>query len=146
LKKIADAKAPFASRGDDSGTNKAELGHWKAAGVDVKAESGEWYRETGSGMGATLNTASAMNAYTLSDRATWLNFENRGDLGIVFQGDPALFNQYGVIVVNPEKHPHVKLDDAQAFADWLVSGEGQTAIGEYKIKGDQLFFPNAAGS
>lgn len=97
-------------------------------------------------MGATLNTAAAMNAYTLSDRATWLNFSNRGDLDIVFEGDPALFNQYGVIVVNPEKFPHVKADDAQAFADWLVSPEGQAVIADYKIKGDQLFFPNAAGS
>lgn len=146
LKAIAEAEAPFASRADDSGTNKAELGQWKAAGVDVKAASGGWYRETGSGMGATLNTAAAMNAYTLSDRATWLNFSNRGDLDIVFEGDPALFNQYGVIVVNPEKFPHVKADDAQAFADWLVSPEGQAVIADYKIKGDQLFFPNAAGS
>lgn len=146
FQKIAEAKAPFASRGDDSGTNKAELGHWKTAGVDVKAISGDWYRETGSGMGATLNTAAAMNAYTLTDRATWLNFSNRGDLGVVFQGDPALFNQYGIIVVNPEKHPHVKLDDAQAFADWVVSPEGQEAIAAYRINGEQLFFPNAAGS
>ncbi|EKV29499.1 ABC-type tungstate transport system, periplasmic binding protein [Caenispirillum salinarum AK4] len=146
LAKIAEAEAPFASRGDDSGTNKAELAQWKAAGVDVKDASGDWYRETGSGMGATLNTAAGMDAYTLSDRATWLNFSNRGDLGIVFQGDPALFNQYGVIVVNPERFPHVKADDAQAFADWLVSPEGQEAIAEYKIDGDQLFFPNAAGS
>lgn len=146
FKAIAEAGAPFASRSDDSGTNKAELARWKAAGVDSKAASGDWYRETGSGMGATLNTAAGMNAYTLADRATWLNFSNRGDLGIVFQGDPALFNQYGVIVVNPERFPHVKADDAHAFADWLVSPEGQGAISEYKIKGDQLFFPNAAGS
>lgn len=146
LAKIAEVEAPFASRGDDSGTNKTELAQWKAAGVDVKAVSGDWYRETGSGMGATLNTAAAMNAYTLTDRGTWLNFKNRGELKILLEGDEALFNQYGVIVVNPEKHPHVKVDDATAFADWLVSPEGQQTIADYKIGDDQLFFPNAAGS
>ncbi|WP_404379210.1 substrate-binding domain-containing protein [Caenispirillum salinarum] len=146
LRKIAEAEAPFASRGDDSGTNKAELAQWKAAGVDVQGASGHWYRETGAGMGATLNTAAGMDAYTLTDRATWLSFRNRGDLGIVFQGDPALFNQYGVIVVNPERFPHVKADDAQAFADWLVSPDGQETIAEYRTDGDQPFFPNAAGS
>src|SRR5690606_25358491 len=146
FKKIADAKAPFASRGDDSGTNKAELRLWKAAGIDVKKASGGWYRETGSGMGPTLNTAAGMNAYTLTDRGTWLSFKNRRDLVIVVEGDEKLFNQYGVILVNPEKHPHVKKAEGQAFIDWLVSPEGQKAIAEYKIGGEQLFFPNAKKS
>lgn len=146
LEKIAAAKAPFASRGDDSGTNKAELALWKTAGVDVSGASGDWYRATGSGMGATLNTAAGMGAYALTDRGTWLNFKNRGDLKVLVEGDSTLFNQYGIIVVNPEKHPHVKLEDAQAFADWIVSPEGQQAIADYKIGGEQLFFPNAAGS
>ena len=142
LKKIAAAKAPFASRGDDSGTHKAEQRLWKAAGIEVKGADG-WYRETGSGMGPTLNTASAMNAYALTDRGTWLNFKNRGDLGIVVEGDLKLFNQYGVILVNPAKHSHVKKDLGQSFIDWLVSGEGQKAIADYKIGGEPLFFPNA---
>ena len=139
---IAEAEAPFASRGDDSGTHVAELNLWKAAGI---APEGEWYRETGSGMGPTLNTASQMNAYTLTDRGTWLSFENRGELEILFEGDEVLFNPYGVILVNPEKFPHVKAEAGQAFIDWLISPEGQEAIASYKIDGEQLFFPNANG-
>jgi tungstate transport system substrate-binding protein len=137
---IADAEAPFASRGDDSGTHQAEKALWAAADV---APSGDWYRETGSGMGATLNTATQMEAYTLTDRGTWISFENRGDLEVLYEGDPALFNQYGVILVNPEKHPTVKAEQGQAFIDWLVSEEGQAAIASYEIDGQQLFFPNA---
>ncbi|MCP5419100.1 MAG: extracellular solute-binding protein [Gammaproteobacteria bacterium] len=146
MKKIADSDSPFASRGDDSGTHKMELGLWKNAGVDVKAASGGWYRETGSGMGATLNTAGGMDAYALTDRATWLNFANKGDLEIVVEGDPKLFNQYGIILVNPEKHPHVKVKDGQAFIDWILSPEGQQVINGYEIKGHQAFFANASGS
>ena len=146
FKKIAAAKAPFASRGDDSGTNKKELALWKDAGIDVKKASGTWYRETGSGMGATLNTSAAMNAYTLTDRGTWLSFKNRRDLVIVVQGDKKLFNQYGVALVNPAKHPNVKVKEGQAFIDWLLSPEGQKIISEYKIDGQQLFFPNAKKS
>ena len=146
LQKIAAAGAPFASRGDDSGTHKAELKLWQAAGVDAKAASGTWYRETGSGMGPTLNTAAGMNAYTLTDRGTWLSFQNRGDLDVLVQGDAKLSNQYGVILVNPEKHPNVKADLGQQFVDWLISPEGQKAIAEYKIGGEQLFFPNASAS
>jgi tungstate transport system substrate-binding protein len=146
LQKIAAAGAPFASRGDDSGTHKAELKLWEAAGVDAKAASGTWYRETGSGMGPTLNTAAGMNAYTLTDRGTWLSFQNRGDLDVLVQGDAKLFNQYGVILVNPDKHPNVKADLGQQFVDWLVSPEGQKAIAEYKIGGEQLFFPNASST
>ncbi|BCJ91860.1 tungsten ABC transporter substrate-binding protein [Terrihabitans soli] len=145
LKKIADAKAPFASRGDDSGTHKAELRLWKAAGVDPKA-IGDSYKSTGSGMGPTLNTASSLNAYALTDRGTWLAFKNRGELDVAVEGDAKLFNQYGVILVNPEKYPTVKKDDGQAFIDWLISPEGQQAIAGYKIGGEQLFFPNAKGS
>lgn len=145
LKKIAEAKAPFASRGDDSGTHKAELRLWKLAGLDP-ASGGDWYKSTGSGMGPTLNTASSMNAYALTDRATWLSFKNRGELEIAVEGDDRLFNQYGVILVNPEKHAHVKKADGQAFIDWLVSPEGQKAIAEFKIGGEQLFFPNANAS
>ena len=144
LAKIAGAGAPFASRGDDSGTHKAELRLWKEAGVDLAAASGSWYRETGSGMGPTLNTAAGMSAYALADRATWLAFKNKGDLEIVVEGDKRLFNQYGVILVNPEKHPHVKAADGQAFVDWLISPEGQQAIADFKIDGQQLFFPNHA--
>ena len=140
---IADAGVPFASRGDDSGTNKKELGLWGMTDVDPKAASGDWYRETGSGMGATLNTAVSMGAYTLSDRATWLNFRNKGAHTILVEGDPKLFNQYGVIVVNPDTHPHVKDQKAQAFVDWLVSAGGQKAIASYRIDGQQAFFPNA---
>ncbi|HXH03301.1 MAG TPA: substrate-binding domain-containing protein [Candidatus Competibacteraceae bacterium] len=141
--KIAAAEAPFASRGDDSGTHKQELALWKQAGVDVKTASGGWYRETGSGMGATLSTASGMNAYTLSDRGTWASFKNKGELEILVEGDKALFNQYGVILVNPVKHPHVKAADGQTFIDWLVSPAGQAAIADFRVDGQQLFFPNA---
>lgn len=144
FRKIAAAKALFISRGDRSGTHEAELKYWKAAGVDPAGGKPSWYRETGSGMGPTLNTASAMNAYTLTDRGTWLSFRNRGKLVVVVEGDPRLFNQYGVMLVNPERHPHVKKELGQAFIDWLVSQEGQKAIGEYKIGGEPLFFPNAA--
>jgi len=141
MKTIAAAKAPFASRGDKSGTHSAELRLWKAA--DVKPAGG-WYRETGSGMGATLNTAAGMNAYALTDRGTWLSFKNRQDLTIVVEGDERLFNQYGVMLVNPAKHPHVKKADGMAFINWLISAEGQKTIAGYKIDGEQLFFPNAA--
>lgn len=144
LKKIITAKAPFASRGDNSGTHAAELRLWKAAGVDLARAKGGWYRDTGSGMGATLNTAAAMSAYALSDRGTWLAFKNKADLRIVVEGDKRLFNQYGVMRVNPAEHPHVKQAEGRAFVDWLVSAEGQAAIADYKIGGEQLFFPNAA--
>jgi tungstate transport system substrate-binding protein len=143
LKRIADARAPFASRGDKSGTHAAELRLWKEAGVDPAQGRGSWYRDTGSGMGPTLNTAAAMNAYALADRGTWLSFKNRGDLVILVEGDRRLFNQYGVMLVNPAKHPHVKKGDAMAFIDWVTSAEGQKAIADYKIDGEQLFFPNA---
>ncbi len=143
LKKIAEAKAPFASRGDDSGTHKAELKLWEGAGVDVKAAGGDWYRSTGSGMGATLNTAAGMGAYVLSDRASWSAFKNKADMKIAVEGDKKLFNQYGVILVNPEKHKHVKVKEGQMFIDWLLSAEGQTAIRSFKIEGEQQFFPNA---
>jgi tungstate transport system substrate-binding protein len=142
--KIAEAKATFASRGDDSGTHKAELRLWKEAGIDIEKTGGSWYRELGSGMGPTLNTAAQMPAYTLADRGTWISFENRGPLEILVEGDPKLFNQYGVILVNPKKHPHVKQEAGQAFIDWLVSDEGQQAIADYKLNGQQLFFPNAS--
>lgn len=145
LQRIRAAAAPFASRGDNSGTHFAEIELWKAAGVDIAAAKGPWYRETGSGMGPTLNTASGMNAYVLTDRGTWLSFKNRGELAIVVQGDRRLFNQYGVMLVNPAKHAHVKKDLGQAFIDWLVAAEGQAAIAAYKIGGEQLFFPNAQG-
>jgi tungstate transport system substrate-binding protein len=143
LKKIAEAKAPFASRGDRSGTHAAELRLWKDAGIDPQQGKGSWYRETGSGMGPTLNTASGMNAYALADRGTWLSFKNRGDLTILVEGDKRLFNQYGVMLVNPEKHPNVKKADGMAFINWLISPEGQKTIADYKIGGEQLFFPNA---
>jgi len=141
LKRIAAAQAPFASRGDDSGTNKTELGLWKAAGVEPK--SGGWYKALGQGMGPTLNTAAAMNAYTLADRGTWLSFRNRGELEVVVEGDKRLFNQYGVVLVNPAKFPHVRTAEGQAFIDWLRSPEGQGAIASYRIGGEPLFFPNA---
>ncbi|MGV3626098.1 MAG: substrate-binding domain-containing protein [Betaproteobacteria bacterium] len=141
-RKIAAASAPFASRGDKSGTHAAELRLWKISGVDPQAGKGGWYRETGSGMGPTLNTASAMNAYAFTDRGTWLSFKNRGDLVIVVEGDRQLFNQYGVMLVNPAKHPHVKREWGQAFVDWVISAEGQKAIADYRIGADQLFFPN----
>ncbi len=145
LQKIQAAQAPFVSRGDKSGTHAAELRYWKAAGVDLDAKKGAWYRDTGSGMGPTLNTASSMNGYVLADRGTWLSFKNRGDLAILVEGDKRLFNQYGVILVNPAKHPQVKKELGQQFIDWLVSAKGQAAIASYKIGGDQLFFPNAKG-
>ena len=143
LKKIAQAKAPFASRGDKSGTHSAELRLWKEAGIDPQQGKGSWYRETGSGMGPTLNTASGMNAYALADRGTWLSFKNRGDLAILVEGDKRLFNQYGVMLVNPEKHPNVKKSEGMAFINWVTSPEGQKTIADYKIGGEQLFFPNA---
>jgi tungstate transport system substrate-binding protein len=143
LKKIAEASAPFASRADDSGTHKAELKLWEAAAVDPKASSGSWYLETGSGMGATLNTAVGKQAYALTDRGTWLAFANKDDFKVLVEGDDKLFNQYGVILVNPTKHPNVKAKEGQAFIDWLVSPEGQAAIASYTIDGQQLFFPNA---
>jgi tungstate transport system substrate-binding protein len=143
LASIAKAKAPFVSRGDRSGTHAAELRFWTMAEVDPKSGSGEWYRETGSGMGPSLNSAAAMNAYILADRGTWLSFKNRGQLRVAVEGDKRLFNQYGVMLVNPEKHRHVKREAGQAFIDWLVSPEGQAAIDSYKIEGRQLFFANA---
>jgi tungstate transport system substrate-binding protein len=148
LKKIAESRVPFASRGDESGTHKAELRLWQMAGVDVASTAGGWYRSTGSGMGPTLNTSAAMDAYALTDRGTWLNFRNRGNLTILVEGDKRLFNQYGVMAVNPEKHPHMKVEDGARFVDWLLSKEGQETIAGYKINDEQLFFPNAdkAGS
>jgi tungstate transport system substrate-binding protein len=143
LRRIKSAAAPFVSRGDRSGTHLAELELWKIAGVDIAKEKAAWYRETGQGMGPALNTASSMGAYLLADRATWLAFKNRGDLAILVEGDKRLFNQYGVILVNPERHPHVKRAQAQAFIDWLVSKEGQQTIAAYRIGGEQLFYPNA---
>ena len=143
LQRIKATAAPFASRGDRSGTHVAELQLWKAAGVDLEKDKGPWYRETGSGMGPTLNTASGMNAHALTDRGTWLSFRNRGDLVVLVEGDRRLFNQYGVMLVNPIRHPHVKKDMGQAFIDWLVSVEGQAAIAGYRIGGAPLFFPNA---
>ena len=142
FQKIAAAQAPFVSRGDKSGTHAAELRYWKDAAITVAPSA--WYKETGSGMGPALNTASAMNGYILADRATWLSFKNRGDLVILVQGDPKLFNQYGVMLVNPAKFPHVKKAEGQAFIDWLISKNGQDVIASYKIGGEQLFFPNAS--
>jgi tungstate transport system substrate-binding protein len=143
LTRIAQTKAPFASRGDTSGTHKAELRLWAQTGIDVAQVSGGWYRETGSGMGATLNTATGMGAYVMTDRATWIAFGNKGDYRIVVQGDPRMFNQYGIILVNPDRHPHVKAGMAQLFVDWVLSEDGQAAIAGHKIDGQQLFFPNA---
>jgi tungstate transport system substrate-binding protein len=143
FQKVKAARAPFVSRGDKSGTHFAELELWKAAGIDIASEKGPWYRETGQGMGPALNTAAGMNAYVLSDRGTWLSFRNRADLVVVVQGDKRLFNQYGVMLVNPAKHPNVKVQWGQAFIEWLLSREGQQTIGDYKINGQQLFFPNA---
>lgn len=143
FKQIAHTKAPFISRGDDSGTHKAELRLWKAANIDAQADSGTWYRETGSGMGATLNVAIGMGAYVLTDRATWIAFGNKGDYQIIVEGDDRLFNQYGVIAVNPDKHPSVKAAEAQIFVDWLIGVDGQKAIAAYTLDGQQLFFPNA---
>ena len=144
LKAIKSKEIAFISRGDKSGTHTAELNLWKAAGIDVAQNRGTWYKEIGQGMGAALNTASASNAYLLTDRGTWLAFKNRGDLVVAVEGDNRLFNQYGVTLVNPEKHKHVKKDLGQAFIDWLISPEGQRAIADYKIDGQQLFFPNAS--
>lgn len=145
LKRIAQTGSPFASRGDDSGTHKAEMRLWQDAGIDAIDASGGWYRETGSGMGATLNTGTGMGAYVLTDRATWIAFGNNADHRIVVEGDPKLFNQYGVILVSPEKHPHVKTEQGQQFIDWLLSGNGQKAIADFKVDGQQLFYPNAKG-
>ncbi|MDQ6630092.1 MAG: substrate-binding domain-containing protein [Pseudomonadota bacterium] len=144
LGRLAGATAAFVSRGDNSGTHAAELRYWKSAGVDAPALRLARYQSCGCGMGAALNIAASTNAYLLADRGTWLNFRNRGDLAVLVEGDRALFNQYGVIVVNPARHPHVKLALAQAFADWVISPAGQAAIASYRIGGEQLFFPNAA--
>jgi tungstate transport system substrate-binding protein len=143
LKAINEKGSPFVSRGDKSGTHAAELALWKGASLDPAGTKPAWYREIGQGMGAALNTAGAMNGYVLSDRGTWISFKNKGDMDIAVQGDRRLFNQYGIILVNPEKHLSVKKDLGQAFIDWVVSGEGQQAIRDYKIDGQQLFFPNA---
>jgi tungstate transport system substrate-binding protein len=143
LRRIAAARAPFVSRGDRSGTHAAELRLWQAAGLEPAQGRGQWYREVGQGMGPALNTAAAQNAYILADRGTWLSFRNRQELRVLVEGDPRLFNQYGVIVVNPRRHPNVKAADAQRFADWLVSPAGQAAIASFRINGEQLFFPNA---
>jgi tungstate transport system substrate-binding protein len=143
LRTIETKAAPFVSRGDRSGTHTAELALWKQAGVDLATSKGAWYREIGQGMGAALNMASAMGAYVLSDRGTWISFGNKGDLAIVVEGDKRLFNQYGVMLVNPQRFPHVKKELGQAFIDWLISGDGQAAIAGYRINGQQLFFPHA---
>jgi tungstate transport system substrate-binding protein len=143
LAQVAAQRAVFVSRGDDSGTHKLEVSLWQAAGVSPTAASGSWYREVGAGMGATLNMASAMGGYALTDRATWLSFKNTGGLALLVEGDARLFNQYGVILVNPEKHRHVKAADGQTFIDWLLSDRGQQAIAAFHIQGEQLFFPNA---
>ena len=143
LGQVAAKHAIFVSRGDDSGTHKLELSLWKAAGVDVSAASGTWYREAGAGMGATLNTASGLEAYSLTDRGTWISFKNRGNLAILSEGDSRLFNQYGAILVNPKKHPHVKATDSQTFIDWLLSDKGQQAIAAFRVEGEQAFFSNA---
>jgi tungstate transport system substrate-binding protein len=144
LRKIAATRATFISRGDRSGTHQAELRLWKEAGLDIAAQKGSWYREIGQGMGPALNMASADNAYLLSDRGTWLSFRNRGDLAILSEGDRRLFNQYGVMLVNPSRHPNVKAREGQVFIDWLISAEGQNVIAGYKVGGEQLFFPNAS--
>lgn len=143
MRRIAAARAPFVSRGDRSGTHAAELRYWKDAGVALDSARGPWYRETGSGMGPALNTASALQAYVLTDRGTWLSFRNRGDLRVLVEGDRRLFNQYGVMRVDPARHPHVKREAGQRFIDWLLSAEGQSTIAGYRIGGEQLFFPNA---
>ena len=143
LKAIANSKSLFASRGDNSGTNKKEIALWQASGIDPKPGSGTWYRETGSGMGATLNAAVGMGAYTMTDRGTWISFKNKADYRIVIEGDDKLFNQYGVILVNPARHPNVRQAEGQAFIDWILSDAGQAAIAGYKLGGQQLFFPNA---
>ena len=145
LRKIARARSVFVSRGDDSGTHKAELGLWDGSGVDLAAASGGWYRELGAGMGATLNAAAAMNAYALSDRGTWMTFANKGDLVILVEGDPALRNQYGVLRLDPARHPRVKAAEGRALVEWLLSPAGQSAIASFTVDGQQLFFPNASG-
>jgi len=144
LRSVADAEQVFVSRGDDSGTHKKELELWAAAGVDPSPASGEWYRESGSGMGATLNVASSMAGYTLTDRASWVSFGNKGELEILVEGDERLHNPYSAIVVNPERHPHVRAREAQIFVDWLTSARGQAAIDAFRIEGEQLFFPDVA--
>jgi tungstate transport system substrate-binding protein len=144
LKKLEAAKAPFVSRGDRSGTHMAELALWQAAEIDIDRAKGPWYRDTGQGMGPALNTAVSMGAYILSDRGTWLAFKNRGDLAILVKGDKRLFNQYGVMLVNPDKHPNVKKALGQQFIDWVISAAGQKAIADFRIDGEQLFYPNAA--
>lgn len=144
LTAITAAQAPFLSRGDDSGTYKAELRLWEEAGIAPAEAEGAWYREAGAGMGATLNVGTEMGAYVLTDRATWISFGNKGNQEILVEGDPRLFNQYGVILVNPEVHPNVKADMGQQFIDWVISSEGQAAIAGYAVDGQQLFFPNAA--
>jgi tungstate transport system substrate-binding protein len=144
LRKVMDAKAPFISRGDRSGTHSAELKLWKDAGIDIEKSRGDWYKSIGQGMGAALNTAKASNAYVLSDRGTWIHFKNKGDLEIVVEGDKRMFNQYGVMLVNPQKCPNVKADLGQQFVDWVVSADGQKTIANYKINGEQLFYPNAS--
>ncbi|MCL6416740.1 substrate-binding domain-containing protein [Aestuariirhabdus sp. Z084] len=143
LKKIADKKSLFVSRGDNSGTHKKESALWRATSINITQHSGTWYRETGSGMGATLNSAAGMGAYTLTDRATWISFKNKGNLAILIEGDKELFNQYGVTLINPEKHSRVKVKAGQAFIDWLTGPEGQKAIDDYQLGGQQLFFANA---
>jgi len=146
MKKIEATHSPFVSRGDRSGTHMAELELWRASGIDLDKARGGWYRDTGQGMGPALNTAASMNAYILGDRGTWLAFKNRGELKILVEGDKRLFNQYGVILVNPEKHPSVKKELGQQFIDWLVSPAGQKAIASYKVDAEQLFYPNASDS
>jgi tungstate transport system substrate-binding protein len=143
LAQIAATAVPFVSRGDDSGTHKLELSLWEAAGIHVQKASGTWYREAGSGMGATLNTASGLDGYSISDRGTWISFKNKGNLAILVEGDSRLFNPYGIILVNPAKHAHVKAKEGQAFIDWLISDQGQQAIADFRVEGLQLFFPNA---
>ena len=143
LQNIAAAGALFASRGDNSGTYKKEMALWKSSAIDPTASSGKWYRETGSGMGATINAAVGMGAYSMTDRGTWISFRNKANYEIVLQGDPGLFNQYGIMLVNPNKHPRVKAEAGQAFIDWILSSEGQDAISAYTLGGKQLFFPNA---
>lgn len=145
FRRIAAAHAPFVSRGDRSGTHFAELALWRIAGIDIEKDKGPWYRDTGQGMGPALNAAAGMNAYILADRGTWLSFRNRGELAILVQGDKRLFNQYGIMLVNPAKHPNVKKAWGEAFIDWIISPEGQRAIAGYKIEGEQLFFPDASG-
>ena len=146
LRRIAESEQVFVSRGDDSGTHKKELELWSASGFDPRPASGSWYREAGSGMGATLNTTSAMGGYTLSDRATWVSFGNKGDMEILLEGDPPLNNPYAAIVVNPKRHPHVRVNEAQAFVDWLTSAKGQAAIAAFRVDDQQLFFPDVVPS